>query len=72
MTAVPDTVVYTVEATTLRRYLVAPAADGELLPLLVGFHGYGENADRNLQALRAIPGVDQWRVASVQELHRFY
>ena len=30
------------------RYLVAPAASTTAAPLLVGFHGYGENADRHL------------------------
>ena len=72
MANAPDPVVHTIGATTLGRYLVAPAAHDEPAPLLVGFHGYGENADRHLQALRGIPGVDRWRVASVQALHRFY
>ena len=63
---------HTIGASTLGRYLVTPPAQGEPAPLLVGFHGYGENAERHLRALRAIPGVDRWRVASVQALHRFY
>lgn len=72
MTAPPRADVHTISANTLGRYLVAQAAQGEPAPLLVGFHGYGENAERHLQKLQGIPGVDQWRVASVQALHRFY
>ena len=63
---------HTIGASVVGRYLVAPAAQGDPAPLLVGFHGYGENAERHLQALQSIPGTDRWRVASVQALHRFY
>ncbi len=41
-------------------------------PLLVGFHGYGENAERHLAELVRIPGLEGWRVAAVQALHPFY
>lgn len=40
--------------------------------LLVGFHGYGENAEALLEALVEIPGVSHWSVVSVQALHPFY
>ena len=54
------------------RYLVvAPASPGPA-PLLVGFHGYGEDAERQLERLRAIPGSDRWLIVSIQGLHRFY
>ena len=72
MTTALEPVAHTVGANTLGRYLVAPPTQGDPAPLLVGFHGYGENAERHLQALRGIPGVAGWRVASVQALHRFY
>jgi predicted esterase len=72
MTVLPETAVHTIGASTLGRYMVAPPVHGGPAPLLVGFHGYGENAERHLEALRGIPGVDRWRVASVQALHRFY
>ena len=72
MTALLEAAVHTIGASTLGRYLVAPPMQGDPAPLLVGFHGYGENAERHLQALRDIPGVTGWRVASVQALHRFY
>ena len=42
------------------------------LPLLVGFHGYAETAERHLEALRRIPGIDRWRRCAVQALHPFY
>ena len=40
--------------------------------LLVGFHGYGENAERHLELLRRIPRAPRWRLAAVQALHPFY
>ena len=40
--------------------------------LLVGFHGYGQRAEDMLEDLEPVPGIDRWRVASVQALHRFY
>jgi predicted esterase len=40
--------------------------------LLVGFHGYGEDAAANLEQVSAIPGIDAWSVAAVQALHPFY
>ena len=64
--------VHTIGARILGRYLVAPPAHGDAAGLLVGFHGYGENAERHLETLLGIPGVEAWRVASVQALHRFY
>ncbi len=55
------------------RYLVdrGPSAEPGR-PLLLGFHGYGENAERHLEALRRIPGASEWVVCAVGALHRFY
>lgn len=53
------------------RYLVEPRAGVSANAWLVGFHGYGENADKHLDELRRIP-ADGWRLASVQALHPFY
>jgi predicted esterase len=41
-------------------------------PMLVGFHGYGEAADVQLERLRGIPEAHQWLLLSIQGLHRFY
>src|SRR5947208_15478067 len=40
--------------------------------LLVGFHGYGENAEESLAQMLKIPGADQWTVVAVQAVDRFY
>lgn len=40
--------------------------------LLVGFHGYAEDADIHFAALQTIPGVARWSVVSIQALHPFY
>lgn len=61
-----------VEARAHGRVLVLEPSAGSHAPLLVGFHGYGENAERSLADLRAIPGSEHWRLAAVQALHPFY
>ena len=61
-----------VETMTHGRYLVQPPPSGTPRGLLVGFHGYTETAPVMLDRLMAIPGSDQWLVASIQGLHRFY
>ena len=40
--------------------------------LVLGFHGYYEDADVQMARLRGIPGSDAWTLVSVQGLHRFY
>jgi predicted esterase len=47
---------------------VPPAPAG----CLIGFHGYGENAERHLAELRRIPGAAGWALCAVQALHPFY
>jgi predicted esterase len=54
------------------RYLIEPPATAGPAPLLVGFHGYGEAADAQLDRLRRIPGAEGWLLVSIQALHRFY
>ena len=57
------------------RYLVAPPGDAAAAagaPLLVGFHGYAEDADVHLDRLRSIPGASRWLIVSIQGLHSFY
>lgn len=62
----------TIQTTTHGRYLVAPARTTGPAPLLVGFHGYGEPAEAQMDRLAPIPGADAWTVVAVQGLHRFY
>jgi len=54
------------------RYLVAPPSGAGPWPMLVGFHGYMERAERHLSHLQQIPGSADWLLVSVQGLHRFY
>lgn len=63
---------HVIATATHGRYLVdGPAGEGPF-PLLVGFHGYGENADVMLEVLQRVRGARPWLLASVQALHRFY
>jgi predicted esterase len=62
----------TIQAATHGRYLVqVPDITGPA-PILAGFHGYGEDAERQLDRLRAISGSDRWLIVSIQALHPFY
>lgn len=54
------------------RYLIEPPASPGPAPVLVGFHGYGEAADAQLERMRRIRGADRWLLVSIQGLHRFY
>lgn len=62
----------TIATTTHGRYLVEPPSTAGAAPMLVGFHGYGETAETQLDRLRAVPGADRWLIVSIQGLHRFY
>src|SRR5947209_4891993 len=61
---------YSIEVTTHGRYLLDGAGAGK--PMLVGFHGYRESAEMELNRLRSVPGSDRWIVLAIQGLHRFY
>src|SRR5919106_2266873 len=54
------------------RYLVVPPVLPGPAPLLVGFHGYAEPAEAQLDRMRAIPGAERWLLVSIQGLNRFY
>ena len=54
------------------RYLVVPPAAAGPAPIVMGFHGYAEGAEAQLERLRAIPGTERWLLVSVQGLNRFY
>ena len=62
----------TIATGTHGRYLVASPASAGAAPVLVGFHGYGENAEVQLERMQRTPGADRWRLVSIQGLHRFY
>ena len=61
--------VHTIPAQTHGRYLVR---DGPRERLLLGFHGYAQNAEIHMADLEQIPGIDAWTVVAVQALNRFY
>jgi len=54
------------------RYLVDVPAGAGPHPLLVGFHGYQENAEIHLEELRRVPGASRFVLVAVQSLHLFY
>src|SRR5258705_3980033 len=59
----------TIETKTHGRYLVEGRPSS---PMLVGFHGYMENASITLDVLGKIAGDRDWLKVSIQGLHRFY
>jgi predicted esterase len=61
--------IQTIETTVHGRFL---HEDRGAERLLVGFHGYGEDAAVHLAELEQIPGIERWSVAAVQALHPFY
>ena len=61
-----------IETSTHGRVLVEDPADAFSGCILIGCHGYGQNAEAMLEEMRRIPGAGSWRLVSVQGLHRFY
>jgi predicted esterase len=62
-----------IETPTHGRALIKDAAvSSSASRLLVGFHGYAQNAEDMLAELELLPGSDQWTLVAVQALHRFY
>jgi predicted esterase len=60
---------HTLAATVHGRFVVQPGPPDRLL---VGFHGYAETAEKHLEDLVKIRGIEKWTVASIQALHPFY
>jgi len=60
-----------VPVTTHGRILV-DGGHARPLKLLVGCHGYAQNADEMMAMLRSIPAGEEWTRVSIQALHRFY
>ena len=61
----------TIATATHGRYLISPPIS-DPSTLLVGFHGYAEGAETQVDRLRAIPESDRVLTVSIQGLHRFY
>jgi len=61
-----------IDARTHGRYLCEVPPSTGPWPILMGFHGYAEDAEIHLEALRSIPGADAWLLVAVQALHPFY
>ena len=66
-----ETELRTIATPTHGRYLLRRPA-GEATLLLIGFHGYRENATRHLAELERIPGAQRWALLAVDALHAFY
>jgi predicted esterase len=62
----------TIVATTHGRFLALAPVNPAPAPVLIGFHGYAELAEVQLDRMRAIPGAERWLLVSVQGLNRFY
>ena len=54
------------------RYFVRPPRAGAQPAWLVGFHGQGQTADAFLADLERVPRSDDWLLASIQGLNRYY
>lgn len=63
---------HSIETVTHGRYLVDAPDGDDPCPVLVGFHGYRENAEIQLGHLRTVIGDRRWIAVSVQALSRFY
>ena len=63
--------VRTIATTTHGRYVTAVPNEPPV-GVLVGFHGYAEDAEAHLAALQVTPGVERWLAVAVQALHPFY
>lgn len=61
-----------IPAVTHGRVLVRAARAAAARGVLVGFHGYMENAAIQMTRLESVPGASAWTLVSVQGLHRFY
>jgi predicted esterase len=64
--------IHSVPTLTHGRVLVRQARAASARGVLVGFHGYMENAAIQMKRLEEIPGSARWTLVAVQALHRFY
>lgn len=63
---------HSVPTMTHGRVLVRPARAAAARGVIVGFHGYMENAAIQMKRLEEIPGAAVWTLVAIQGLHRFY
>ena len=70
--ALTEIKIHVVPTLTHGRVLVREARAAAQKGLLVGFHGYMETAQIQMERLEAIPGSSAWTLVSIQGLHRFY
>ncbi|HEU4936259.1 MAG TPA: dienelactone hydrolase family protein [Vicinamibacterales bacterium] len=63
---------HVVPTLTHGRVLVREARAVAQKGIVVGFHGYMENARIQMERLEGIPGSSAWTLVSIQGLHRFY
>ena len=61
-----------IAVTTHGRILIDEEDEDRRLKLLVGCHGYAQNAGEMMEMLRGIPAGPGWTRVSIQALHRFY
>lgn len=59
-------------ATTLHGRVLVETPKQPSSRVLVGFHGYAETADMQMDRLRSIESGEDWCRVSIQGLHRFY
>jgi len=69
---VDDLQVHSVPTMIHGRVLVRHARAAAARGVLVGFHGYMENAANQMKRLEDIPGAAAWTLVAIQGLHRFY
>jgi predicted esterase len=67
-----ETTVHQIETPTSGRLVVRAPASTPAAGLFVGFHGYAESAETQLQRLSAVTELENWCLLSVQALNRFY
>ena len=60
------------QTTVHGRYIIQNLKIKVPCPLLIGFHGYGETAEKQMKMMQKIPGINSWLCCSIQALHLFY
>ncbi len=61
-----------IEVSVEGHFLWKPPQTGLAEAIIVGFHGYAENAEIHLARMEKIPFADRYGLCSIQALHPFY